>query len=447
MDLSIALGLAAVVVLVLLNGFFVATEFSIVAVRRSRLDQLVAEGHPTAHTARDVVGHMDSYIAATQLGITMASIALGFIGKPALASLVDPLLISLFGYADEVAAHTVSAAFAFTVITVLHIVIGELMPKGLALQRPEGTTLWVARPIKIFYALFRWPINFLNAIGNSMLKLFGLEPSTGHEMVHSVEELRMLVTGMSNAGVVEAAEARIASRAFVFGELTAGGLMTPRTEMEAIAITASIVDLLAVAERTRHSRLPVYQGSLDDVLGVLHVRDLFKHRDTRPEVFDLGALVRPVLHVPAGKHADELLEEMRANRNHIAVVVDEYGGTEGIVTLEDLIEGLVGQIEEEPAIGEIVGPMPLVAESDGSLTLDGLTRLDELEEIMGVQLHDGAFEAAETLGGLVTAVLGRIPDVGDEAAIAGRKVRVVELDGHRVSRVRFLPPKPSPQLQ
>lgn len=439
MDLSIGLGLIAVILLVLLNGFFVATEFSIVAVRRSRLDQLVAEGHPTAAAARDVVGHMDSYIAATQLGITMASIALGFIGKPALAGLVDPLLVSLFGYANEIAAHTVSAAFAFAVITVLHIVIGELMPKGLALQRPEGTTLWVARPIMVFYALFRWPINFLNAIGNGMLKLFGLEPSTGHEMVHSVEELRLLVTGMHNAGVVEASEARIASRAFAFGELTAGALMTPRTDMEAVSITASIGDLLAVAVRTRHSRLPVFQGSLDDVLGVLHVRDLFKHRDAHPDQFDLAALVRPVLHVPEGKHADELLEEMRANRNHIAVVVDEYGGTEGIVTLEDLIEGLVGQIEEEPAIGEAVGPLSLVTESDGSRTLDGLTRLDELEEIMAVHLHDDAFENAETLGGLVTATLGRIPDVGDEATIAGRKVRVEEMDGHRVSRVRFLP--------
>jgi CBS domain containing-hemolysin-like protein len=437
MDVSSTLGLVAVVVLVLLNGFFVATEFSIVAVRRSRLEQLVQEGHPGAATARDVVGHLDSYIAATQLGITMASLALGWIGKPALATLIDPLLVALFGYTDSTAAHAVSAAIAFTVITMLHIVIGELMPKGLALQRPEGTTLWVAGPIKLFYAVFRWPINLLNAIGNGALKAFGLQPASGHEMVHSVEELRLLVTGMQQAGVVEASEARIAARAFAFGDRTAGGLMTPRTEMEAVPVTATIDQLLALAETTRHSRLPVYEGSNDKVLGVLHVRELFKYRNVAAETFDARVLVRPVPSVPESKHADSLLEEMRVRRCHIAMVVDEFGGTAGIVTLEDLVEALVGPVGEEPSVDG--APVVGAIETDGSVLLDGLTRLHEFEELVGRRLPEGVRDEVETVGGLVAAVLGRIPEVGEQATVVGRTLRVEARDGLRVAALRLLP--------
>ncbi|TAK26306.1 MAG: HlyC/CorC family transporter [Chloroflexota bacterium] len=439
MDISVSLGLVAVIALVVANGFFVATEFSIVAVRRSRLEQLAAEGYPKARAARDVVDHLDSYIAATQLGITMASLALGWIGKPALATLVDPVLVSLFGYADPIAAHAVSAAFAFAVITMLHIVIGELMPKGLALQRPERTALWVAGPIKVFYVLFRWPINFLNAIGNGMLKLIGLEPASGHEMVHSVEELRLLVTGMQRAGVVEASEARIASRAFQFADLTAGVLMTPRTEMDAIPITATRADLLAYARTGAHSRLPIYEGSLDNIIGVLRVRDLFRTIDD-PAPFDIRTLVHPILAVPESKPADELLDEMRTTGRIFAVVVDEYGGTAGVVTLWSLLGGLVGGIA--PDESDSLAPPAVSADvaADGSRQLDGLTRLDELEEILDVRLDDEDRDLADTLGGLIMARLGRIPDVGDDATIVGRTFRVEEKDGMRVSRVRLSGP-------
>src|SRR5215207_6612669 len=210
------LGLLAVVVLVLANGFFVATEFAIVAVRRSRLEQLAAEGHASATAAKEVVGHLDAYIAACQLGITMASLALGWLGEPALAGLVEPPLEYVVGQFAPTAAHGVAVGISFAVITALHIVIGELAPKGLALQRPEATALWIARPIQIFYVLFRWPITLLNAVGNGVLKLIGLDPTTGHEMVHSVDELRLLVNASQQGGTVEESEARIASRAFEF---------------------------------------------------------------------------------------------------------------------------------------------------------------------------------------------------------------------------------------
>jgi putative hemolysin len=438
MELSSTMGLVAVFVLVLANGFFVATEFSIVAVRRSRLDQLVQEGRAGAAAAKAVVGHLDAYIAATQFGITLASLALGWIGEPAMAHILEPPLAVLVGGFAPAAAHGAAIGVAFALITGLHIVIGELAPKGLALQRPEVTALWVARPIQIFHAVFKWPITALNVIGNGTLKLIGLERASGHEMVHSVEELRLLVTGMQQAGVVDVAEAQIARRAFAFGELTAASLMTPRTEMEAVPVTSTLEQLLHVAETTRRNRLPVYEGSLDQVLGILHVRELFKHRDTPPQAFALRSLIRPPLLVPETKYAAELLESMRAARCHTAVVVDEYGGTAGMVTLRDLLEALVGRIDDMP-VNEVNAPVEEAPQADGAVLLDGLMRVEEFEELADVRLDGESYEGVDTLGGLFPAVLGRFPEVGEEMTIEGRTLRVEARDGLRVATVRLLP--------
>jgi putative hemolysin len=439
MELSTSLGLAAVIILVLANGFFVATEFAIVAVRRSRLEQLVQEGRAGAQAAQNVVTHLDSYIAATQFGITLASLALGWLGEPALAHLLEPPLAVLVGGFAPAAAHGVAIAVAFAIITGLHIVLGELAPKGLALQRPEVTTLWVARPIQLFHALFRWPITALNAIGNGTLKLAGLEPASGHEMVLSVEELRLLVIGMQRAGVVDQAEARIAQRAFAFGDLTAGALMTPRTELEAVAVNVPQDALFRIAETTRFSRLPVYEDSLDHVIGIVHVRELFKHRNTRPGDFSLRDLAQPPLLVPETKYAAELLEEMRVRRRHVAIVVDEYGGTAGMITLRDLLEALVGRIEDGPPAA---GDVPISdgrLETDGSMLLDGLLRIEEFEELAGVRLsEEESHEGVETIGGLIPALLGRFPYVGEEVRVGGRRVRVERRDGLRVATVRLL---------
>ena len=438
MELSSTLGLAAVFVLVIANGFFVATEFSIVAVRRSRLEQLVQEGHPGASAAKNVVAHLDSYIAATQFGITLASLALGWIGEPALAHLLEPPLTPLVAGFAPMAAHGVAVAVAFALITGLHIVIGELAPKGLALQRPESTSLWVARPIQLFHAVFKWPITALNAIGNRSLRLIGLQATSGHEMVHSVEELRMLVTGMQEAGVVDVAEARIARRAFAFGDLTVAALMTPRTEMQAVPVTATLEDLLHIAETSRHSQLPVYEGTPDNIIGILHLRELFKHRNTPSHAFALKPLIRVPLIVPDRKYAAELLEDMRSNRCHIAILVDEYGGTAGMATLRDLLEALVGRIDDAPSTAEDMTTEGGV-EADGSVLLDGLMRVEEFEEAAGLRLEEESHERVETLGGLIVATLGRIPEVGEQIGIGGRTLRVEERDGRRIATVRLLP--------
>ncbi len=422
------------IVLVLANGFFVATEFAIVAVRRSRLDQLAQEGHPGARNARDVVGQLDAYIAATQLGITMSSLALGWIGEPALAHLIEPGLTILVGSYAPAAAHAVAVAIAFAVITMLHIVLGELAPKGLALQYPEGTSLWVARPIKVFFVLFRWPIVLLNGVGNGVLKLFGLPPASGHELVHSVEELRLLVTGMQQAGVVEASEARIAARAFNFGDLTAGMLMTPRTEMDALPLTATREQALEYARHGAHSRLPIYEGTPDNVVGVLRVRDLFQIVDSAAP-FDVRNFLREVLMVPESKAADDLLDEMRSSGRQFAVVIDEYGGTAGVLTLWNLLSVLVGGIVTADVADDTLEVIP-GADADGVRELDGLTRLEEFEEVLGITLAPEDHDDADTLGGLVMARLGHVPETGEEVEIGGYTVRVEEKDGHRVARVR-----------
>ncbi|HEX2325837.1 MAG TPA: hemolysin family protein [Chloroflexota bacterium] len=444
MDTATLTGLIVLVLLVLANGFFVATEFAIVAVRRSRLDELAAQGVPNAGAAKHVVGHLDTYIAACQLGITMASLALGWVGEPALAHLIEPPMEALVGQFAPAAAHGVAIGASFAVITALHIVIGELAPKGLALQRPESTALWVARPMRLFEFVFRWPIAFLNGIGNGVLRLAGLQPASGHEMVHTVSELRLLVAGSQQAGVVEESEARIASRAFTLADHTAGALMTPRTEVDAVPLDASREELIERVTASPHSRLPVYEGSLDSVVGILHVHDLVPGLVRPPETFSLSPLLRPPLFVPESKHADELLDEMRASRQQFAVVLEEYGGTAGIVTLENLLEALVGPIEDEPGVGGQATPA-VAPEPDGSIIFDGLTRLDVWEEETGLRLGEADREAAETLGGLVMARLEHIPDVGEEAQVAGRTLRVEQLDGRRVSAVRLLPPPDAEQ--
>jgi CBS domain containing-hemolysin-like protein len=447
-DLSAGVGLLGILLLVAANGFFVATEFAIVAVRRSKLAELAAGGHANARAAEDVVGHLDTYIAACQLGITMASLALGWVGEPVFSQLIDPPLAALVGPVSEEFARGASAAASFALITMLHIVLGELAPKGLALQRTEATTLWVARPIRVFESIFRWPIALLNGIGNGVLRLVGLEPSTGHERVHSVEELRLLVTGMQQAGVVEASEARIANRAFRLADLSAGELMTPRTEVEAVPVTSALSTLLERARTSAHSRWFVYEGSLDNVIGVLHVRRLFAMIGSDADSFDLQALLQPVLVEPQSKPADDLLEEMRAARQQLALLIDEYGGTAGIVTLHDLLGALVGRIQaEEPfETKPLTAPRPSPA-PDGSLLVDGLTRLPELEELTGVRLDEASHEAVDTVGGLVMLRLGRLPAVGDEVRVDGWLARVEVLDGRRVAVVRLAPAAESTELE
>jgi len=417
--------------LVLANGFFVAAEFSLVAVRRSRVEQLVADGHRLAPAVQRAVRRLDTYLAATQLGITMASIGLGWIGEPALSGLIEPAFYGLPKDWSWVGAHTVAVVIAFAIITALHIVLGELAPKSLALQRTEGTALALAKPLELFYFLFRPAIWVLNGAGNLVLQLVGLTPATSEEMVHSVEELRYLVTASRQAGVLDSVESEMIDRAFLFGETRAHQVMVPRTEMVAMDVHTSLEEALEIITREGYSRVPVYQANLDDIVGILHLRDLVRAvRQADNLTASVREIMRLPLLLPESVSAEIILGEMRRRRTQMAILIDEYSGTAGLVTMEDLLEEIVGEVHDEfEAPHEAVRPQP-----DGTVLIDGLLAIDEFQERFGLRLED---EEYDTVGGLVMAQLGRVAQGGDEILLNGYRLVVEAMDGRRVATVRL----------
>ena len=419
--------------LVLANGFFVSAEFAIVTVRKTRIDQLVAEGHWGARAVRRAVTDPDSYIAATQLGITMASIGLGWIGEPALASLVEPLLHSLSPAAAQVTAHSVAVTIAFVLITALHIVLGELAPKTVALERSEATALWVVRPTEVFMRLF-WPfIRLLNGTGRAVVGLLGLHGRTGHALVHSEEELKMLVTASQEAGVLEEQEEQMLHRVFGFADLSAGQVMIPRTELAAIEADAGLDQLTELVARTGYPRLPVYHENLDNVVGILHVTDLVKAMSAGATTIRPASLAREAVTVPETLGADALLSTISRRGVQEAIVIDEYGGTAGMVTFESLMERIVGDLGAAAGKGRIE-PLP-----DGSAEIDGLTLVPDVNERFDLGIDEDTYT---TVGGYALGRLGRRARVGDTIDVAGREMQVMAMDGLRVARVKLSAPRP-----
>jgi CBS domain containing-hemolysin-like protein len=429
--------LAGLLALVFANGFFVAAEFSIVTVRKTRIDQLVAEGNRGARAVRRAVSAPDSYIAATQLGITMASIGLGWIGEPALADMLRPILALMPVPITEATVHTIAVTIAFAIVTALHIVFGELAPKTIALEKPEGTALLVVRPTELFMKAF-WPfIRVLNGTGRAVVNLLGLHSKGGHALVHSEEELKMLVTASQEAGVLEEQEEQMLHRVFGFADLTAGQVMIPRTELVAIAADTPLRDLVAQISRGHHTRLPVYRADLDDVSGTLHVTDVLRALGGPDQNVTAGALAREVLTVPETLGADDLLAEMRRRRVREAVVIDEYGGTAGLVTFESLMERIVGEIPSE--FGSTSSR--IVARQDGSCDIDGLALVTDINQQFGLHIDEDTYN---TIGGYVLGRLGRRARVGDVIDVEGRKLHVQTLDGLRVAKVWLSTPAPKP---
>ena len=435
MELSIGEALwrlAAVLALVLANGFFVAAEFSIVTVRKTRVDQLIAEGHRAARAVRRAVSDPDPFIAATQLGITMSSIGLGWIGEPALAAMIVPALRFLPLTIAEATAHSIAVAIAFAIVTALHIVLGELAPKTIALDKPEGTSLLVVKPTELFMKAF-WPfIRVLNGMGRAVVSMLGLSSDGGHSMVHSEAELKMLVTASQEAGVLEEHEEQMLHRVFGFADLNAGQVMIPRTELVAAPADMPLRDLTAKIGQGTHTRLPVYRTGLDDVVGMLHVTDLLKAIAAGDMSLNAGALAREVLTVPETLGADDLLAEMRRRRVREALVIDEYGGTAGLVTFESLMERIIGEIP-----GELGAQTRTVTRPDGSADIDGLALVGDVNEQFGLHIDEDTYT---TMGGFVLGRLGRRAKVGDTIDVEGRKLRVEALDGLRVAKVWLAKP-------
>ena len=419
--------LAALLALVLANGFFVAAEFSIVTVRKTRIDQLIAEGHRAARAVRRAVSDPDPFIAATQLGITMSSIGLGWIGEPALAAMIAPGLRFLPLTIAEATAHSIAVAIAFAIVTALHIVLGELAPKTIALDKPEGTSLLVVKPTELFMKAF-WPfIRVLNGMGRAVVSMLGLSSDGGHSMVHSEAELKMLVTASQEAGVLEEHEEQMLHRVFGFADLNAGQVMIPRTELVAAPADMPLGDLTKTIGQGTHTRLPVYRSGLDDVVGMLHVTDLLKAIGAGDMSLNAGALAREVLTVPETLGADDLLAEMRRRRVREALVIDEYGGTAGLVTFESLMERIIGEIP-----GELGAQTRTITRPDGSADIDGLALVGDVNDQFGLHIDADTYT---TMGGFVLGRLGRRAKAGDTIDVEGRKLRVEALDGLRVARV------------
>jgi CBS domain containing-hemolysin-like protein len=357
----------------------------------------------------------------------MASLGLGWIGEPAVASVIQPALGILPAPIAEATAHSVSVAISFAFITALHIVLGELVPKTIALQRAEQTAMLVVRPAQLFQRALSPFIKMLNGAGRFVLKLMGLREPSGHGMVHSEEELKMLVTASQEAGVLEENEEQMLHRVFDFADLTAGQIMTPRTEIVAVAADTPREVLIEHLVRGRHTRLPVYRTNLDDVIGFLYVTDLLRVLASPAAAVDPGALAREALTVPETLGADDLLGEMRRRHVREAIVIDEYGGTAGLVTIESLVERIIGDIG-----GEFGGSARIVCRTDGSADIDGLTLVGDVNTQFDLHIDEAAYT---TVGGYVLGRLGRRARVGDTIEIEGRRMRVEQLDGLRVARV------------
>jgi CBS domain containing-hemolysin-like protein len=425
------LGLVAVVILVLLNGFFVAAEFSLVSVRQTRITELVESGNARAETVQKALKNPDRVIAATQLGITLASLGLGWIGEPALSHLIEPLLDLFPAELRPGLSHSLSSGLAFAIITFLHVVVGELAPKSIALQDPENTSMVVAAPTLWSERLFKPFIWALNGTGNALLRLVGVKPASGHELVHSVEELKMLVTASTKEGVVAEQESELLHAIFDFGDLLVRQVMIPRTEIIAVEADLPLNEILPLITESTYTKIPVYDDDLDNLLGIVHVKDLLRMMQEQDwQSSTVRSLVREALYVPETLLVSALLRELRDNRQHIAIILDEFGGTAGLVTLEDLMEEIVGEVSDP---FDTFTP-EIEALEDGSYMIDGMCLMEDVNHALDLDLHDPAYD---TIAGYTLGKLGRIPKVKDKIDSEEVTIEVEAMDGLRIDRLRL----------
>jgi CBS domain containing-hemolysin-like protein len=415
--------------LVLGNGFFVASEFALVGVRRSRIEMLAASGSVSARRLLGLLDNLNAYISATQLGITMASLALGWIGEPVFAHILEA---PLRGRVSEVTLHTISFAVAFAIITFLHIVLGELAPKTLALERAEKVALAISWPMHAFYKLFRWPIRMLDWSGTRVVRLFGLQAGSDHASVYTEEELRHLVDISRRSGHLEPQEQQLINRVFEFSDAAVKEAMVPRTQVKALPVGATLEETRNAFLSTGYSRLPVYGERLDEIVGLLFRKDLDMGRVPN-EGFDLRKLVRPPAFVPATASLGEALKQMQASRVHFGFVIDEHGGMEGILTLEDLLEEIVGEINDE--YDEETRAQ--IRKDGEAYVLDGMLAVRDANQRLGLELPED--DSYTTIAGFLLAKAGRLLEPNERVEDAAGVFQIERVDKRRISRVRFEP--------
>jgi CBS domain containing-hemolysin-like protein len=428
--LQFALKILLVAGLVGVNGFFVAAEFALVKIRETQLDALVKQGHRRAKTARFIIANLNSFLSATQLGITMASLGLGWIGQPVVAAMLSPLLAWL-GMASEPARNSVSFAVGFLALTYFHITVGELAPKWTAIRNPLPISLWVAGPLKWFYTA-SYPFNWLlNHTAQWLLRQAGIQPASPAQGAHSQEELRLLVAASQKQAGGTVLGRDIVLNALDLQRRLVREVMRPRHEIVALDTEASIAACLEVAEKSRYSRFPLCEGGdLDKTLGVVHVKDLYAMRLKARQGSDLLSVARKLIYVPETAHLEKLLQLCLDRKLHLAIIVDEYGGTVGLATLENILEELVGQIQDE---FDQEKPL-LVRTGESTWEAAGALPLHELEELCGESLQE---EGLTTVSGWVTHRLGGFPKAGDLLAVGHFDLRVEEMEGRRVGRLKL----------
>jgi CBS domain containing-hemolysin-like protein len=423
--------LGIVALLVLANAFFVAAEFALVASRRTRVEAMIRRGDAKAKRVRTAILALDRYISATQLGITAASLGLGWVGEPAIAGTLRNVFAVLPAPLATVLTHGVASATAFAIITFLHIVLGELAPRAVALLYPERTSRWLVAPLMAFTLATNPFIWFLKSSANLTLRLFGLQAPKQLEHLHSADELRMLVEQSHKAGKLDRNDARLLTGVFEFSEKDAREVMTPRTQIVALPVAATLPEAADRVAAATRSRYPVYRGSLDDIVGIVYAKDVLAALRQPAPPADIATLVRPAHFVPGSREVEDVLADMKLLKVHMAIVLDEFGGTAGLVTMEDLLEEIVGQIEDEydrPS-------RRLSAAPAGASTFGGSDALVDVNQRLGLALARDDFA---TLGGYLFGSLGRLPKVGDRVPVEGGMFEVTAMDGRRVGEARFV---------
>ena len=421
-------GLLAVFVLVAANGYFVAAEFSLVAVRRSRVTELVAAGRMNAKALERALDNLDANLAATQLGITVSSLGLGWIGEPAIAYLIEPPLVHLVGSLAGVSAYAIAVAISFFIITALHIVLGELAPKSLALQRSEATALWTVRPLGAFLWLLRPVILLLNGLGNLVLRLCGLRAGNSEASLHSAGELKLLVAESQDAGLLQDAQEEVLVRALDIGRRRVGEIMTPRTDVDWIDANDAREDVVRTLTESKRTQLLVGRGSVDELLGVVATKDLLDQVLAGRELDPVSVLGEPLL-IHDAMPIFEVLALFKQAPVRLAVVVDEYGGLEGIVTQADLLEALAGELPEtEGETSEVV------EREDGSLLIDGMAPAQGMFDRLGLKTRP-ANAKFHTIAGFALAELRRLPVTGDRFTYENWRFEIIDMDGRRIDKL------------
>ncbi|WP_104713277.1 hemolysin family protein [Helicobacter cetorum] len=422
--------LVSAFLLVLLNAFFVLSEFALVKVRKSRLEELVKAGNLNAKLALDMSKRIDTYLSATQLGVTLSSLALGWVGEPAIAKLLYALLGQIDMGDNPIFIHSLSVGIAFLGITFLHVVLGEIVPKSLAIAKSEKAVLFIARPLHVFWVLFYPIVRLFDVIAHFFLERMGVDPSKEHENMHSEEELKIIVGESLKGGIIDSVEGEIIKNAVDFSDTSAKEIMTPRKDMVCLDEENSYEENIDIVLKSRFTRYPYCKGSKDNIVGMVHIRDLLSRSIFTPEMHDFKQLVRKMIIVPESASISQILIKMNKEQIHTALVIDEYGGTAGLLTMEDIIEEIMGDISDEYDLKQ-EGVSEL---EEGVFELDGMLDLESVEEVLHIEFDKECEQV--TLGGYIFSLLERMPIEGDTITSHNYLFEVLSVEGARIKRLK-----------